>query len=89
MNMENKYIYKNQDITVDVIMKIEDIVSKMAEKELRDFDTIYGEFLASRTYTALQNTNSLLWAENAEFIVDEYYREKSMETPDQRRLGPD
>jgi hypothetical protein len=25
---------------------------------------------------SLENPSSLLWAENAEFIVDEYYREK-------------
>ena len=28
------------------------------------------------TYAALQKTESLLWAESAEFIVGEYYREK-------------
>ena len=27
-------------------------------------------------YKSLQNTASLLWTENAEFIADEYYREK-------------
>jgi len=29
----------------------------------------------TKTYAALQNTTSVMWAESAEFIVDEYYRE--------------
>jgi hypothetical protein len=74
--MENKYVYKDQDITLDVVMKIEDVVSKIAEKEARPFDEAYMDFAASKTYRALQKTNSLMWAESAEFIVDDYYREK-------------
>jgi hypothetical protein len=61
-----------------MVMKIEDVITRIAEKESRDFDVIYGEFLASKTCAALQNTESLLWAESAEFIVDEYYREKTI-----------
>jgi hypothetical protein len=75
--MENKFVYKDQDITIDVLMKIEDVVTKMAAKESRSFDDMYLDFLASNTYKTLQKTDSLLWAESAEFIVDEYYREKS------------
>ena len=75
--MESKYIYKNQDITLDVIMKIEQIVRLIGEKENKEFDACYLLFLNSKTYQTLQNTASLLWAENAEFIVDEYYRELS------------
>jgi hypothetical protein len=75
--MENKFVYKDQDITIDVLMKIEDVVTKMAEKESKSFDDMYLDFLASNTYKTLQKTDSLLWAESAEFIVDEYYREKS------------
>jgi hypothetical protein len=57
-------------------MKIEDVVTKIAAKESGNFDTVYGDFLDSKTYRALQNTATLLWAESAEFIVDDYYREK-------------
>jgi hypothetical protein len=57
-------------------MKIEDVVTKIAAKESKDFDKVYGDFLQSSTYRALQNTNTILWSESAEFVVDEYYREK-------------
>jgi hypothetical protein len=75
--MENKFVYKDQDITIDVLMKTEDIVNKIAAKESRKFDDVYLDFLSSKTYKTLQNTASLLWSESAEFIIDEYYRGKS------------
>jgi hypothetical protein len=74
--MDKKYVYKGTDITIDVIMKIEKVVRIIAEKERRDFDDCYRDFMNSGTYVALQNTNSAMWAESAEFIADEYYREK-------------
>jgi hypothetical protein len=73
--MENKYIYKGQDITIDVVMKIEKITRLIAEQESCDFDKAYCAFLESKTYASLQNTESLMWAESEEFIVDEYYKE--------------
>jgi pantothenate kinase len=74
--MENKYVYKNQDITIDILMKIEDVVTKIATQKAKKFDEVYIDFLASKTYKTLQKMDSLLWAESAEFIIDEYYREK-------------
>jgi len=74
--METKYTYKGQDITIDMIFKIERIVNILAEREKKDFDTVFAEFLASETYRILQQTDNLLWAESSEFIVDEYDREK-------------
>jgi hypothetical protein len=76
--MENKYTYKNQNITLDMMFKIEHVVHILAELENKDFDVIFLEFLASNTYKTLQRTTSLLWAESSEFIVDEYYREKGL-----------
>jgi hypothetical protein len=73
--MENKYVYNGQDITTDIVMKIEHVVNLIADRQSRDFDKTYRDFLGSETYAALQNTESLMWAESAEFIVDEYYRE--------------
>jgi hypothetical protein len=73
--MESKYIYQEQDVTIDILLKIEQIIRIIAEKEGRDFDTVYQDFLLTKTYAALQNTESLMWAESAEFVVDEYYRE--------------
>ena len=74
--MHGKYIFKDQDITTDVLFKIEAIVSILAEKENITFDDAYALFSSSNTYSILQRTHNLYWAESAEFIVDEYYREK-------------
>jgi len=71
------YPYKGDDITTDTIFKIERIVSIIAEKENIPFEEAYSRFLESKVYGMLQRTNNLMWAENAEFIVDEYYRETS------------
>ena len=73
--METKYIYKGTDITIDIIMKIEHVVRIIAQKSGCDFDECYRDFLNSKTYIALQNTESVMWAECAEFIVEEYFRE--------------
>jgi len=70
-----KYLYKEQDITTDTLFKIEHIVSIIAEKEGIPFEEAYRRFLGSKVYGMLQRTSCLMWAENAEFIVDEYYRE--------------
>jgi hypothetical protein len=74
--METKYIYKGQDITIDLVFKIEHIVSIIAEHENKDFDTAFADFLASNTYNILQQPDNIFWAESSEFIVDEYNREK-------------
>jgi len=74
--METKYTYKEQDITIDMMFKIEHIVNILAKLEKKDFDAAFAEFIASKTYHVLQETSNLFWAESSEFIADEYYREK-------------
>ena len=74
--MTGKYIFKDEDITTDVLFKIEQIVSILAENEHIPFDDAYEMFISSNTYNILSRTNNLFWAESAEFIADEYYREK-------------
>jgi hypothetical protein len=74
--METKYTYHDEDITIDIMFKIEHIVSILAERESKDFDVAFAEFIASDTYKALQRTNNNLWAESSEFIADEYQKEK-------------
>ncbi|MDR2179003.1 MAG: hypothetical protein LBP21_01720 [Synergistaceae bacterium] len=74
--MENKYIYNEQDITTDIIMKIENIVTLVAERQSGDFDKAYRDFLESKAYYALRNPESLMWAESAEFIADTYCEER-------------
>jgi len=73
--METKYSYNGQDITTDMMFKIEHIVNILAERENKDFDIILVAFLTSNTYRILQQTDNLLWAESSEFIADEYDRE--------------
>jgi len=74
--METKYSYKGQDITTDMMFKIEHIVNILSGRENKDFDTVLATFLTSNTYRILQQTDNLLWAESSEFIADEYDREK-------------
>lgn len=73
--MLNRYIYKGQDITLDVIMKIEQVVRILSAITEKPFDDCLYEFYKSKVYEALQKTGSLLWAESAEFITDEFLRE--------------
>jgi hypothetical protein len=74
--LADRFYYKGQDVTVDLIMKTEHAVTLIAESEGIAFDDAYRAFSKSQTCKALENTASLLWAESAEFIVDEYYREQ-------------
>lgn len=71
--IKNKYVYKGRDISFLVIRKIEQVASIIAEKENKTFEDAYQEFLNSPMYDALQNTNTLMWFENAEFIAGEYF----------------
>jgi len=77
--MKNKYVYRGQDITIDIIMKIEHVSRLIAEKKSCDFEQAYNDFVVSKTYYALQKTESVMWAESAEFIADEYFRELNEE----------
>jgi hypothetical protein len=74
--LNNRIHYKDTDITLDLLMKIEHVVRVIAEREHKDFDPAYRAFAASATYGALMNPVSILWAESAEFIADEYERER-------------
>ena len=57
-------------------MKTEQIVGIISDNENRPFKDCYRDFLLSRTYQNLSNTDTLLWGESAEFIVDDFTREK-------------
>ncbi|MDR0720405.1 MAG: hypothetical protein LBF78_12280 [Treponema sp.] len=78
--LTNIYVYKGKNISFVVALKVVHAVSLLAQRESHDFDEVYAEFLESNTYRAIQDTRSLMWYESAEFIVDEYYREKSCPT---------
>jgi len=74
----DKIMYNGQELTSFVMQKIEHIVNIIAEKDVVSFDLAYTGFVKSQIYRSLQNPASLLWAENAEFITDEFYREKCL-----------
>ncbi len=69
------YIYKNQDITIDILMKTENVVRIISEKLREPFDEVLKKFYNSKTFKSLKNTESEMWAESAEFIADEFERE--------------
>ena len=71
------YMYNNQNITLDILIKIEHVVRILSEKSCKSFDEMLKFFYASRTYTALKNTATCMWAESAEFIADEFEREQT------------
>jgi hypothetical protein len=75
--MPSKYIWNKKDITFPFMIIIERVVRLIAQKEGKSFDEVYGDFLGSKTYDALKRVDNLYWAESAEFLVDEYYREKA------------
>jgi len=77
--MKGKYIYKDQDITTDLLFKIEQIVNIIAKIEQSSFEEAYEKFASSETYNIFKRTDNLYWAESAEFLVDEYYRESGSE----------
>ena len=75
----DKIMYNGQELNFIVVQKIEHITSIIAEKKNKSFDSAYTDFISSKLYKSMQNPASLLWAENAEFITDEYFREKNLE----------
>lgn len=75
MKLSKKYEYHGIDITLDTYEKIRSVVEMIAEKEHRSFDEAYLLFSATRVYAALEKTDSMMWSESAEYIVDAYYRE--------------
>ena len=74
--MAEEITYRGQVITIDIMMKIESVVTLISEVEQASFDESLMAFTASHTYQSLMNTESLMWSESAEFILDEYQREK-------------
>jgi len=78
INMQNRYIYRDEDVTLDVIIKIEHVVRLIARETGKPFDDCLYEFYRSKVYEMLQKTGSLMWVESAEFITDEYFRENPL-----------
>ena len=68
-------LYNGQDVTLDITLKIEQVVRIIAEQRQSSFDDAYRSFIKTNTYRALQDTSSLMWAESAEYIANRYFEE--------------
>ena len=73
--MKDKYVFNGQDVTTDMLFKIEHIVTILSQMQHISFDDAYKAFVFSNTYSILKRVDNLYWAESAEFIADEYFRE--------------
>lgn len=56
-------------------MKMEEVTRILTELLKKPFDEVLGMFYASKTFNALKNTESCMWAESSQFIADEFLRE--------------
>lgn len=74
--MGSKYTYHGIDITLDLYEKICSVIELMSRKENKPFDECYLLFSLSDVYELLQNEESLMWSESAEYLLDEYYRRR-------------
>jgi len=73
--VSGEYLYKGRNLTALILTKTEHVVSLIATQESVPFERAYRGFVDSKTFQNLQNTQTLLWGESAEFIVDDYYLE--------------
>lgn len=72
--MSEKYVYHGMDITLDIYEKISTVVEMISSNENISFEQAYQNFSESVTYRALQLTDTVMWSESSEYIVDDYYR---------------
>jgi hypothetical protein len=64
-----------EDLTFDIVIKIENIVGTVCEKQSGEFEEILMKFFKSNTYKSLKNKESVLRTTRSEFIVNELFRE--------------
>jgi len=70
--LNNKIFYRDQDITLIVVLKAEHTSRVIAERKGIEFQAAYDLFIHSDVNRVLMNPESLLWTENAEYIADMY-----------------
>ena len=73
--MIHKYLYMGQDLTLDVVIKVEMIVDRVCKKEGSEFEEVLIKFFKSNTYKNLKSKESILKTRETEFIVNELFRE--------------
>ncbi len=72
-----EYRYNNQNITLEILLKIENTVRVLSERQEKSYDECLLSFYRTDTFKALKNPQTCMWSETADFIADEYFREKS------------
>jgi len=73
--MSDRYHYKSKNLTSLILIKTEKVAELLAEQQGLSFEEALNKFMESVTYRTLQDTETLLWGENAGFILDDYQRE--------------
>lgn len=69
------YTFNGQDITMNVCIQIKAVINLLQEKFDISFSEAALRFYKSKTYKILQDTENVLWAESAEYIMDRYLEE--------------
>jgi len=69
-----EYLYHGQDVTLCVLIQIENVVRILAKREGCSFDEMLARFYKSRTFSNLTNPDSTLWAESTGYIADDFVR---------------
>lgn len=69
------YFFNGKDITMNMVIQIRAILDEPQDRLDITFTEAVRRFYNSKTYVILQNTENGLWAESAQFIVDEYFEE--------------
>lgn len=70
------YTFCGKDITMNICIQIRAVVKCIQERMKVSFEDAMILFYHSETYKILQNTETVLWAESAEYITDRFIDEK-------------
>lgn len=73
--MLHKDLYIGENLTLDLVMKVEIIITRISEEEGREFEEIFIKFLNSNTYRTLKNKDSKFRNKKSELIIDELFKE--------------
>ena len=74
--MSSIYEFNGKDITMNVCIQIRAVMDILQERLNISFEDAMLMFYQSETYIILQQTENGLWAESAEYIVDQFLTEK-------------
>lgn len=73
--MLHKDLYIGENLTLDLVMKVEIIITRISKEEGREFEEIFIKFLNSNTYKTLKNKDSKFRNKKSELIIEELFKE--------------